>query len=189
MEAVGAAASVVTLIELAAKIGSACVHYSRAVKDAAKDISRLQKEVTSLQHLLEQVKQLLDVPDTTGLATSREMKDGIEACETELQALNRKLTPKKTRKAASWFSSRALRWPFETADVDKILYQIDRCKQSITLALQVDQRFVFSYPLSTRLRTLITGYTVILLLHCIKKSILRNCLTPKEQRSIRTWTS
>jgi benzoyl-CoA reductase/2-hydroxyglutaryl-CoA dehydratase subunit BcrC/BadD/HgdB len=139
METVGAAAGVAAAIELAAKIGSACGQYLVAVKHAAKDINRLQKEVKELQGVLEQVNRLLDGPDATRLAASRAIRDGIETCKSELQALNQKLSPSKTRKLMSRVNIQALKWPFQTADVDKILHQLERCKQSISLALQVDQ--------------------------------------------------
>ncbi|KIX09433.1 uncharacterized protein Z518_00513 [Rhinocladiella mackenziei CBS 650.93] len=139
MEAVGAAAGVVALIELAAKISSACGQYLGAVKNATKDINRLRKEVQELQGLLEQVHQHLDGPNAARLAASRVMKDAIETCRSELPVLNQRLTPTRARKLISRVNVQALKWPFETADVDKFLRRLERCKQSILLALQVDQ--------------------------------------------------
>src|SRR5947208_14982467 len=101
MEAVGATASVAALIEVAAKIGSACAQYLVAVKDAAKDINRLQKEVKELQGLLEQTNRLLDGPNANRLAASSAMRDGIESCKSELQVLNQRLSPSKARKLIS----------------------------------------------------------------------------------------
>ena len=161
MEAVGAVASVVTLIELAAKIGSACVQYLRAAKDAANDISRLQKEVKSLQDLLEQVKQLVDNPKATRLAACQAMKDGIEVCKSELQGLNQKLSPSKTRRLMSRVNGQVLKWPFKSAEVDRLLDHLERCKQSMTLALQVDQRYAVC-RCRQLLRILTTRYTAIL---------------------------
>ena len=139
MEAVAAAASVITLIELSAKIISTCAKYSRAVQYAANDISRLLKEVKSLQEVLERVRQLLNGPHTAKLSASQAMNDAIKDSETELYNLDQRLAPSKPRKIMSWVNSRALKWPFKAAEVDKVLVQLERCKRSISLALQVDQ--------------------------------------------------
>jgi hypothetical protein len=139
MEAVAAAASVITLIELSAKITSTCVQYSRAVNDAVDDIGRLHKEVKSLQDVLEQVRQLLNGPYAAKLSASQAMNDAVKDSETELYNLDQKLAPSKPRKIMSLVNSRALKWPFRTAEVDKLLIHLERCKQSISLALQVDQ--------------------------------------------------
>jgi small-conductance mechanosensitive channel len=139
MEAVAAAASLITLIELSAKITSTCVQYSRAVKDAANDISRLYKEVKSLQEVLEQARQLLNGPHAAKLPASQAMNDAIKDSKTELHNLDQRLAPSKSRKFMSLVDSRALKWPFKAAEVDKFLTQLGRCKQSISLALQVDQ--------------------------------------------------
>jgi uncharacterized coiled-coil DUF342 family protein len=139
MEAVAAAASLITLIELSAKITYTCVQYSRAVKDAANDISRLHKEVKSLQEVLEQVRQLLNGPHAAKLSASQAMNDAIKDSKTELHNLDQRLAPNKPRKIMSLVNSRALKWPFKAAEVDKFLAQLERCKQSILLALQADQ--------------------------------------------------
>jgi hypothetical protein len=41
MDAVGVAASIIGIVELAAKLASVCLEYSRAVKNAQEDINRL----------------------------------------------------------------------------------------------------------------------------------------------------
>jgi hypothetical protein len=138
MEAVGAAAGVAGLVELAAKIGSVCFQYSTAVKHASGDIQRLQKEVNGLQGLLEHVKQLFDGPNAIKLTATQSMKDGIETCESTLQALNQELSPSKTRTFISRLNTRALKWPLQSAEVDKFLRRLDGCRQSISVALQVD---------------------------------------------------
>jgi hypothetical protein len=139
MEVVGAAASVATLIELSAKIIATCVQYSHAVKNAAKDISRLHQEVKSLLKILEQVRQLLNGPQAAKLSASQAMDDAIKDSETELYDLDRRLAPSKPRKIMSLVNIRGLKWPFKAAEVDKFLVHLERCKQSISLALQVDQ--------------------------------------------------
>ena len=139
MEGLGIAASVIAVIELSAKIFSVCVEYSRTVKDATKDISRLQGELKSLQDVLEKIKQLLDGPNGSRLSASLLLSETLKGCLSQLQTLQSRLSPSIPRKYIGRIGLRALKWPFETKEADKIVRQLERCKQSISLALQVDQ--------------------------------------------------
>ena len=50
------------------------------------------------------------------------------------------------------FEVRALKRPVETKEVEKVIQNLERCKQAIALALQVDQTYVIgSYCLSCNL--------------------------------------
>jgi len=139
MEGVGAAASVIAVIELSANIVSVCLQQSHVVKKALKNVDQLQGELKSLQGVLENVKQLLGGPNGARLSASGELSEGIESCKSQLNTLDRRLSPSKSRKAMSRVGLRALKWPLETKEVDKVVRQLERCKQSISLALQVDQ--------------------------------------------------
>jgi Fungal N-terminal domain of STAND proteins len=139
MEGLGIATSVIAVIELSAKISSVCVQYSRAVKDATKDISRLQGELKSLQDVLEKVKPLLDGPNGSRLSASLPLSETLKGCLSQLQTLQSRLSPSIPRKYIGQIGLRALKWPFEIKEADKVVRQLERCKQSISLALQVDQ--------------------------------------------------
>jgi conjugal transfer/entry exclusion protein len=139
MEGLGVAASVLTVIELSAKIASVCVQYSRQVKHAAEDIDRLQGEVKSLQDMLQNVKQLLNSPNGARLSASPTLSKEINGCEFELISLDQRLNPSQSRKAMSRVGFRALKWPFESKAVYEVIGRLERRKQSISLALQVDQ--------------------------------------------------
>lgn len=139
MEGLGAAASVIAVIELSAKVASACLKYSYAVKHAAKDIDRLQGEVRSLQDVLKNVQQLLDGSNGARLSASLRLSKEIDGCRPELTALDQRLNPSKAQKAMSRVGFRALKWPFESKAVYEIIGRLERHKQSISLALQVDQ--------------------------------------------------
>jgi Fungal N-terminal domain of STAND proteins len=138
MEGLGVAASVIAVIELSAKITSVCVQYSRGVKHAAEDIDRLQDEVKSLQDVLQNVKQLLDGPNGARLSASPRLSKEIDGCVSELTTLDQILNPSKSRKAMSRVGFRALKWPFESKAVNEIISRLERCKQLVSLALQVD---------------------------------------------------
>jgi uncharacterized protein YaaN involved in tellurite resistance len=139
MEGLGVAANVIAVIELSAKVASVCLEYSHAVKNAAKDIDRLQSEVTSLQDVLQNVKQLLDSFNSAKLSASPRLSKEIDGCKSDLTVLDQRLNPSKSRKAMSRVDFRALKWPFESKAVNKIIGRLERRKLSISLAFQVDQ--------------------------------------------------
>jgi hypothetical protein len=80
MDGLSAAASVTGIVDISAKIASLCFQYSVAVKDAKKDIDRLQRTVTDIKNVLEEVKQLLDKQDKTRLLTTHKLSDSLEEC-------------------------------------------------------------------------------------------------------------
>jgi hypothetical protein len=138
MEGLGVAANVIAVVELSAKIASLCVQYSRAVKHAKADIERLGREVNSITDLLRAVEGLLQRPDNTQLSASQKVHDALKDCLSQLVQLHTKLDPGRRRKVMSSFGVRALKWPFESKGVEKVINDLERCKQTISLALQVD---------------------------------------------------
>ena len=136
MAGIGEAASVIAVIDLSAKVALGCLTYSHAVKNAAKDIDRLQSEVNSLKEVLENVKQLLGTSDGARLSASPQLTKDIDGCRSELTTLDQRLNPTKSRKAMSRFGIRALKWPFESKAVYEIIGRLERLKGSISLALQ-----------------------------------------------------
>jgi hypothetical protein len=135
MEGLGTVASVIAVIELSAKISLICIEYSRAVKDAAKDITRLQVELKSLHDVLAKVKQLLDGPNGSRLSASQELSQIVDTCTLELETLYRRLKPSPPGKYIGRIGFLALKWPFKTKEVNKVVSQLERCKQSFSLAL------------------------------------------------------
>jgi hypothetical protein len=139
MEGLGAAASVIAVIELSAKIAAVCVEYSHAVKNAAKEIVQLLNELKSLQDVLEKVKQLLDGPNGSRFSASQALCKGLHSSISELKTLDQKLEPSTGRKRMSRLGLRALKWPFESEEVGKIIQRLNRCKESVALGLQLDE--------------------------------------------------
>jgi hypothetical protein len=139
MDGLSGAASVVAVIDISAKIVSLCFRYSMAVKDAKDDIERVQKKLSDITHILEQIKQLLDSQDKTRLPTTRGLFSSLAQCLTELEGLQVELEPGKTRKTMSRIGFRALKWPFTSKQVDKIVSNLEGYEQTFSLALQVDQ--------------------------------------------------
>ena len=139
MDGLAGAASVIAVIDISTKIVSLCYQYSVAVKDAKDNIERVRRKVSDITHILEKIKQLLDRQDKTRLSTTQGLFSSLEQCLKELESLEVKLEPRKTRKTMSRFGFRALKWPFTSKQVDKIVLDLEGYEQTFSLALQVDQ--------------------------------------------------
>ena len=140
MEGLGAAATVSAVVELSVKVASLCLDYAVAVQDAKTDIIRLQTKLKELEEVAKDVHQLIDGPRGGGkLSTSQKLKQAALGCHTQIKAIEKRLDPGRGRKAMSRFGLRALKWPFESKEVDKIISDLENCNAAIGLALQVDQ--------------------------------------------------
>jgi hypothetical protein len=139
MDGLSGAASVIAVVELSAKLASRCWQYSLAVKNAKEDIERLQGEVSRIGDVLGGVQKLFDGPEKVRLLTSQKLSDSLKECDVLLQELNSRLEPSNTRKAMSRRGVRALKWPFTSKEVEKIVASLERYGQDFSLALQVDQ--------------------------------------------------
>ncbi|KAK0632942.1 hypothetical protein B0T14DRAFT_542129 [Immersiella caudata] len=143
MEGLGAAASVIAVVELAAKVASLCLEYSSAVKHAKSDIERLRKHTDSLKITVNGAQKLLQGPDGARLETSLKLREAMANSYLQLDDIATKLEEKlragRTAKAMRCMGLRALRWPFESKDVDKIIANLQQDQTSFTTALQIDQ--------------------------------------------------
>lgn len=139
MDGLSGAAAVITVIDLSAKITALCFQYSAAVMNAKKDIERLRKKVSDIKDVFGQVKQLLDGRDKTLLLATLDLSDSLKECLGQLEVLKTQLEPEKTRKAMSRVGVQALRWPFTSKEVEKLVASLESYKQIYTLALLTDQ--------------------------------------------------
>ena len=154
MDGLSGAASVIAVVDISAKVASLCFQYSVAVKDAKRDIGRLQKKVTDIKNVLEKLRQLLDEQDESRLSTTRTLAQAkqsptaslpgsLQRCLqelTELEAtLQAKLEPSGRRKAMRRFGFRALKWPLTSKEVEKTVQSLEKYGHTFSLALQVDQ--------------------------------------------------
>lgn len=137
MDGLSGAASVIAVVDVSAKVASLCFQYAVAVKDAKNEIERLQKTINNIKHVLEHVAQLLE--KQSQLQTSHKLLDSVEECRGQLIELTVQLEPRKTRKAMQRFGMRALKWPFTSKQVEKIVTSLEKYQQTFSLALQVDQ--------------------------------------------------
>ncbi|RKK75904.1 hypothetical protein BFJ68_g18070 [Fusarium oxysporum] len=141
-EALGVASSVIAVVDLSAKVFSLCLQYSREVKNAKNDIGRLRKEVVAFQDITEKLKALLEEPRGKELKASQQLVSAIEDGHSTLGRLEQRLQPSTGRKAMRRFGVRALKWPFESKDVEGAVQNLERCRGSISLALNIDQTVI-----------------------------------------------
>ncbi|KAH7200625.1 hypothetical protein BKA60DRAFT_469988 [Fusarium oxysporum] len=142
VEALGVASSVIAVVDLSAKVFSLCLQYSREVKNAKDDIKSLYKEVAAFQDTTEKLKALLEGPRGKELKASQQLVSAIEDGHSTLGKVEQRLRPSTGRKAMSRFGMRALKWPFESKDVEGTIEKLERCRGNISLALNVDQTVI-----------------------------------------------
>ncbi|EXL39519.1 hypothetical protein FOCG_17876 [Fusarium oxysporum f. sp. radicis-lycopersici 26381] len=138
-EALGIASSVIAVVDLSAKVLSLCLQYSREVKNAKDDIDRLHNEVAVFQNTTEKLKALLKEPRGRELKASQQLLSSIEDAHSTLEQLKHRLRPSTHRKAMSRFGARAFKWPFESKDIEGAIQNLERCRGSISSALNIDQ--------------------------------------------------
>ncbi|KAH8588534.1 vegetative incompatibility protein HET-E-1 [Bisporella sp. PMI_857] len=136
MAGIGEAASIIAVIDLSAKVASICFQYSREVAGAKNEILSLQAELSGLQDVLEKLKHLLEQPDSAKLSALPEINHALDAAENQLKELDKKLDIEKSRNPLKRYGLRALKWPFESNDVRKIIDRLERFKSTISLAFQ-----------------------------------------------------
>ena len=139
MDGLSGAASIIAVVDMSAKVASLCFQYSVAVKDAKRDIERLQKKVTDIKYVLEEVRRLLDKRDKSQLSTTRKLLDSLEECHQQLQRLKTQLEPDRARKVMQRVGFRALKWPFTSKQVENMVVSLEQYEHTFDLALQVDQ--------------------------------------------------
>jgi hypothetical protein len=148
MAGIGEAASVIAVIDLSAKVTSLCFQYSREVAGAKKEITSLQEELGALQDVLKQTNNLLDQPNGAKLSTLPGIKHALGAIKDQLQEVDKILDIEKSRNPLKRYGLRAMKWPFESKAVEKIVGRLEHYKSAITLALQVDQTYAIISSLS-----------------------------------------
>lgn len=132
------AASVIAVIQLVDRVIRLCGEYAIAVKDAYKDIERLSKEMKNTKDILEKVSDLLRGPDGTKLVASQSLKEAVTGYISELEGIEGKLRPGKRQKAMSRVGLRALMWPLKKKEIESVMGNLERYKQLVIGALQVD---------------------------------------------------
>ncbi|KZL85743.1 vegetative incompatibility protein het-e-1 [Colletotrichum incanum] len=138
-EALGIAGTVLAIAELSAKIGSLCVEYYKAVKNAQDDITRVMEEVHSLGVIANNALDLLKGPRGAELKASGQLVTTVRRAEDLLKQLEFKLRPSTAREVFSRMHIlRALKWPFKSKEVEGVIKNIAQCTRTFSIGLQLD---------------------------------------------------
>lgn len=138
MDGVSAAASVIAVAQIAWQVLDQCQTYYKEVKGARKDILHLQNEVALLGDILETLSDDTDPANPSSMALLIKEDGPLQQCREALQDLNSKLKPGEGENKMRQFGVRALKWPFSSKDVEKLLKVIIRHKDTFNLALTGD---------------------------------------------------
>ncbi|KAK2737743.1 vegetative incompatibility protein het-e-1 [Colletotrichum kahawae] len=134
-EALGIAGTVLAIVELSAKIGSHCVVYYKAVKNARNDIKRIRVEIDSLQGIASNALELLEDPQGAQLKASRRHAVAVRRAESRLKLLEVELRPSSASQALSRMRIRALKWPFKSKEVEGVVKDIEQCTRTLSIGL------------------------------------------------------
>lgn len=141
MAGLGEAASVIAVIQITTQVFDLCSTYFSKVKESRKDIKLLRDEVTSLQDILTEVGDLDPKPGSTHLPIWRKLNraDGpVQKCKATVIELHEKLEQGQNKSEMKRFGLRALKWPFNSKEVTRIIETIERQKLAFTLVLTAD---------------------------------------------------
>ncbi|GAP85276.2 putative vegetative incompatibility protein HET-E-1 [Rosellinia necatrix] len=138
-EAFGVSASALAVAELSAKVVALCFRYSQEVRHAKKDIERVIDEVRNMEKLATDLRALLDTDQRTKLESLGRLKGALSDLQSKLNDLHDKPAPRHTQRVMGRLGIRALKWPFESKDVERILGGFTSCIQLLTTALHIDQ--------------------------------------------------
>jgi hypothetical protein len=146
MDGLSAAANVVAVIQLTVTVWSLCSDYLKQAKNAKKDIQRLQGELVGLETVLDGAHSLLKGPNSDKLRVSQKFSNELRKCSLQLHNLKAKLenkpdTRKRDKIIHSW-RFRSLKWPFESKDIDNIVRDIFKFRETLSTSLNIDQTYV-----------------------------------------------
>lgn len=145
MDPLSITASVITIVQLATKITSACKDYIAGVKDAPTDLSSILIEVGSVKCVLETLELRYK---TWGIGKELTSKEGpLEGCKQALMGMEKLLPPVrqqasdgKRRKLAETYAT--LAWPLKEGKARKLLEDLARHKSTISLMLTTETMYV-----------------------------------------------
>ena len=142
MEIVGAASSLITVIQITGAVVSICYDYQSGTRHYPKDVVKITHELQSLRNVLEKLVDIVnsqDISTSIALPTLDSLNQSggpLETCKVELKQLELKLAPVEGRLKQV---GRALAWPLREKDVQKTLGTLARQRGLFQLALTADQ--------------------------------------------------
>lgn len=119
-----------------------CAQYARDVKHAKDKKVRLSQEVTRLDLASQNASDLPNGPQGAKHKASKVLFLATINGKSQLRHLKQQLGQKvKTRSKASLD---ALKWPFQSKEVDMLIQDLRQCTEDVSSVLQIDQRSVLA---------------------------------------------
>jgi hypothetical protein len=129
MEGIGAAASVIAVVQIAAEVAKLCARYIRDVQHAREDIRGLQSKAVALEDVLGQINKS---------SHSNISQATIQQCSDDLTSIREKLEPKKRHTAMKRIGMRALKWPLTSKEVEEKVKALEGYLSIFNAALQLN---------------------------------------------------
>lgn len=137
MEAIGAVAGIVALVQLSAKLVELSCSYIEEAKQAPKNSRELAAELKSLSEVLIVLEGYTNKnPQAEALRVLNSQAGPILECILELEELQRKLDPNMRKGLKKVF--RSLKWPLKEAETMQIIARIERQKSLFNIAMNTD---------------------------------------------------
>ncbi|OJI81728.1 hypothetical protein ASPTUDRAFT_731647 [Aspergillus tubingensis CBS 134.48] len=139
VEPIGLVATLIGIVQVSAKLVSVCYDYRMGARDASQAISLLLDEFASVGYIAQQLVKAIESDNASSLPSlpSLQAMDGdggtLRSCLVELQDLKASLKLGKTSS-----SRRALVWPLQPVDAEKVLQTLATTKSKLQLALAAD---------------------------------------------------
>lgn len=143
MEALGATASIASLIDITIKVAILSYEYIGKVKNAQSVVQKLVNELKMLTEILQDLEKNAQDPESRVL---QRLEFPIRNYFQEVTIRHGKLKSKKPIGKQYWWNN--LKWPLEEAETSQFLQEIERFKTNLLLAMSSDHRYV-SYPASS----------------------------------------
>ncbi|KAL8817830.1 MAG: hypothetical protein Q9191_008069 [Dirinaria sp. TL-2023a] len=141
MEALGSVSSIIAVVQVAGSVAKLCGGYIADVKDARKDIERLQQKAMTLSDVLQRLQRMVEVDDETKpqpSILSDNVRKSVDRCLQDLKKLQEKLQPKTGHKTMSRIGLRALKWPLSKSSVNEEVRLMEGYLVIFNTALQLD---------------------------------------------------
>lgn len=133
------AASIIAVVQISQSVVCACYDYVQTANNAEKDIMNTINIVSGLKIILDRLKNLVEKENnfaTQSLLKQLDAQRGpIHTCKTALQEIESRLVIKSDSKLV-----RAIKWPWISNEIKKILETIEKEKGTLILILQADVR-------------------------------------------------
>ncbi|RYP45863.1 hypothetical protein DL768_007859 [Monosporascus sp. mg162] len=146
-EVVGLMASIVSLIEVTAKLGTTCKHYIDSIRDAENLFRDIDQTTSSLRILFEDMKKLGDLRlhESRSLGRVLAPEGDMKACEDVILRLEKIINERlnalcsPTPGKRGYLSSRLARWDSSwIKQARELTQQMERYRSSINQALQLE---------------------------------------------------